>query len=328
MANKTIYPYGTEGDASAHGIIPDKLALIENSMQQLAPIAFRGTPNYPNPIYKDVCIFATTTDNVANLRYGYTPSVSSYLMSPVYQLGEPGGRYNLSFTMGQTSTSAYPGLLYLDKDYNYYAYNASSGNPRNVTGDISESGAFYVRVVFPVQLIMSVWLKDMNTGEVLFRGAEVDLNSLLSKESFLDSIYWNPAWGPNSRGDWIGWNFGTSDNTQTSQRSSFNYPMFTQIGSAAPSRSLSISKMVELPELGIDVEFFCGSEYSGLMLRALNPQSETATYFNASEEASTVTIPGTYTHLQLYFRKENYADCYIKDATNNVVIWQGASSTD
>ena len=65
------------------------------------------------------------------------------------------------------------------------------------------------------------------------------------------------------------------------------------------------------------------------MLRLLNPVAETANYYAANANPRAVSInTATWTHAQLYFLTENYADCYIKDATNNVILWQGATSID
>lgn len=153
---------------------------------------------------------------------------------------------------------------------------------------------------------------------------------MMDADEFLDGGLIPASWKPNSRGDYIGFNFGNTDAAQTAQRTVWNYPLFHAMGINASQFSYSIGKLVKLPENAtIDVEFSCGVVDTGLMLRAINPEAGTATYHSANANPRTVSInTATYTHVQLYFLTANYADCYIKDATNNVILWQGAASTE
>lgn len=328
MANQTIYPYGVSEEAP-EGIIPGRLANIEYSMQKLAPWAFRDAPNYPNAMYRDVMVQPKQTGQLAVLRYGYVSSLDNYIMSPIFQLGEEGDVFSLTFSVGTTVNNAYyPGLVFFTKNYDYYTYNVANSNPRTVSDTVAENGKYYVRLVFSNSRLLDSYLINAKTGEYLFRGDQVDTSAILNKEAYLASQYWLPGWGPNSRGDWIGWNFGGSDSAQTAQRTSYAYPLYREIGALATEWSHSASRVVEIPQTGVDIEFSCGVVDSGLMLRALNPESKTASYFSANENPRTVTVANTYTHLQLYFLKENYADCYIKDATNDVILWEGAATLD
>ena len=333
-----IYPFGSPGQMSPEGVVPSKIISLERSyvaveraMSGLAPLAFRGVPSFPNPIYRDVIIYPTGTADLAYIRYGYSTSNDPYLMSPIYELGVDGATYNLRFSAGATYNNGYfPGLVYFDDNYDYAGYNFANANPRSVTGTVS-SERKYVRLLVTPGRLMDSYIINVETGEYLFKGSEVNFADMLGKESFLNSAYWISDWGPNSRGDWIGWNFGTSDSASTNQRTNYAYPIFRQIGSAASSWSHCVSKMVALPTNGgsLDVEFSCGVADSSLMLRLLNPETGSASYSSAAELVNTSTVNTTsFTHVQLYFLKENYASCYIKDATNDVLLWEGASSLE
>ena len=86
---------------------------------------------------------------------------------------------------------------------------------------------------------------------------------------------------------------------------------------------------MELPAgvASLSVEFSVGEVDSTMALRILNPSAGTANYYTANANPRVVTInTNTYTHVQLYFKAANYANCYIKDNTNNVILWQGGDN--
>lgn len=326
MANTTVYPFGLSGTQPG-GAWPQKIADIQSTLDLLAPLAFLDTPNPANPAYWKVCILPSSENNKAILRYGYTSSLNNYIMSPVFDLGDIGSTVVLEFSCGEVVASGqFPGIVYFNEDMEPYGYNVASSNPRSVSltirGDIK-----YCRLLFKYEHLLDSYLKV--NGEYVFNGADFNTAMLKGKEDFLNSRYWLD-WGPNSRGDWIGWNFASTDTAATSQRSVIDYPLQKQVGTAASPFSYSASKVIELPQnVTINVEFSCGVVNTDLMLRLLNPASGTANYYAANANPRTVSInTATWTHVQLYFLTANYADCYIKDATNNVILWQGAASTD
>ena len=326
MANVTIYPFGISGQQPG-GVWPQKIADIQSTLDMLAPLAFRETPNPANPAYRHVCILPTTTNNIAILRYGYTSSLNDYIMSPLFDLGEIGESVVLTFSVGEiVSSGQYPGLVYFNEDLQPYSYHVATANPRTVTNVVS-SNLKYCRLLFQAGNLIDSFLKSGD--EFLFNGADFNTSMVKEKEDFKESQFWLD-WGPNSREDWIGWNFATTDTASTAQRNVIDYPLLKQVGSAASPFSYSISKVVELPANStIDIEFSCGIVDTGLMLRLLNPSAGTANYYAANANPRVVSInTATWTHVQLYFLTANYADCYIKDATNNVILWQGAASTD
>lgn len=328
MANTTIYPFGLSGTQPA-GAWPQKMADIQSTLDMLAPLAFRETPNPANPAYRRVVIFPSEVRNVAVLRYGFYSGLTDYVMSPLIQLGEIGDAFSIRFSVGEVISGAtYPGVVYFNEDMQPYSYNLASSNPRAVSGTVS-SDMMYCRLLFKFPNVFDSYIIDARTGEYLFNGAELDLSKVGDEEDFRNSDYW-VDWGPNSRGDWIGWNFATTDTAATGQRSEIDYPFFRQIGTDSVDFSYGISKIVELPKnVTIDIEFSCGVVNTELMLRLLNPSAGTANYYAVNSNPRTVSInTATYTHVQLYFLTANYADCYIKDATNNVILWQGAASTD
>lgn len=328
MANKTIYPFGVSGTQPG-GAWPQKIANIQDVIDALAPWAFRETPSYANSAYRGAVVFPTDTNGVAVLRFGYSSALTDYIMSPLFQLGEVGDPFTLRFSVGESvSGVTYPGLIYYDENVEPYTYHMASANPRTVSGVVSATMK-YVRLIFRTAKIFDSYIINGLTGETMFDSRELDLSKIGTAEDYRNSVYWGDI-GPNSRGDWIGWNFGMSDTAATAQRTDEDYPLFRRVGSEATPFSYGISKVVELPKnVTIDIEFSCGVVNSGLMLRLLNPSAGTANYYGANANPRTVSInTATYTHVQLYFLTENYADCYIKDATNNVILWQGAASTD
>lgn len=328
MANVTIYPFGVSGEQPG-GAWPQKMANMQAALDMLAPWAFRDTPNLANPAYRRVTIFPSASAGVALLRYGFTSGLADYIMSPVYDLGEIGDGYSLRFSVGEsTGSGQYPGLIYFDEDMQPYSYHLANADPRTVSGTVS-ANLKYVRLLFTIGHVFDAYVFDVNKSDYLFKGEDLDLTTVGDEVAFRNSQYWLD-WGPNSRGDWVGWNFAASNAAATAQRTDINYPMFRNIGANASAWSYSISKIVELPaNTTINVEFSAGVVNTDLMLRVLNPAAGTANYYAANANPRTVSIDtSVYTHVQLYFLTANYADCYIKDATNNVVLWEGAASLD
>lgn len=330
MANVTIYPFGISGEQPG-GAWPQKMADIQTTLDMLAPLAFRETPNPANPLLKDIFVSATSAAGVASLRLGTASTQIRYMLSPIIDLGNVGETYNLVFSAGVIAASGayYPCLLLLDENYEFSSYWVQNALPREVTGTVSSS-IRYARLVFPAEQLLSAYVKDGATGVYLFNGADVQTASIKGPDDISGITVIPSSWKPNSRGDFIGWNFANADTAQTAQRTVVDYPYYTRIGPSATAIPYAISKVVELPKnVTINVEFSCGVVNADLMLRLLNPSAGTANYYSANANPRTVSInTATYTHVQLYFLTANYADCYIKDATNNVILWQGAASTD
>ena len=290
-----------------------------------------GTPIIGDPLYRDVVIFPVSgSPGVGLVRYGYTESLADYMMSPLYDLGNIGDGFSLSFSVNEVITSSgssYPGLAYYDENKRPYTFHLANSNPRSVTGTVSSTQK-YVRLVFKFQNILSSYIKDNNLDKYLFQGSEVNLAEVLPKERILESDSW-VGYGPNSRGDWIGWNLAATNTASTAFRTDINYPIFSNVGQNASPFSYSVSKIVELPSgfSALSLEFSVGEVDSNMALRLLNPSTATANYYSANANPRTVSInTATYTHVQLYFKTANYASCYIKDATNNVMLWQGSNS--
>lgn len=330
MANTTIYPFGISGEQPG-GAWSQKMANIQATLDQLAPIAFRDTPNAANPIYRDLFVYPTSTSGVAGLRFGTASTQAIYMLSPILDLGNIGASYSLEFSAGEliSGSGLYPCLLLLNEDYEFSSYWTQNALPRIVSGTVSPS-VKYARLVFPSAHLLDAYIKDTGTGDYLFNGADIITSSVRTPEDSVGNEFIPATWGPNSRGDFIGWNFANSDSAQTSQRTVADYPYYTRIGPSATAIPYAISKVIELPKnVTINVEFSCGVVNADLMLRLLNPSAGTANYYAANANPRTVSInTATWTHVQLYFLTANYADCYIKDATNNVILWQGAASTD
>ena len=326
MANTTIYPYGLSSQEPS-GIISQKLEEIQSTLDLLGDWAFIEIPNPANPIYHRVSIFPTASAGIALLRCGLTSSLADYVMSPMFDLGEIGTPYSLRFSAGVVvATGQYPGLVYFDENMEPYSYHVANSNPRTVSGTVS-STIKYVRLLFSFEHIFDAYLYNTLTEEYLFVGENTSLPKIKDEEHFKRSKYWL-NWGPNDNGDWIGWNFAASNTASTNQRNDINYPMFRNIGVNASDWSYGISRIIELPEnTTISIEFSCGAVNTDLMLRLLNPSEGTANYYSANANPRTVSINTvTYTHVQLYFLTADYANCYIKDATNNEMLWQGSSS--
>lgn len=330
MANVTIYPFGISGDQPG-GAWPQRIADIQATLDQLAPLAFRETPNPANPLYRDLLVYPSSTAGVAGLRLGTASTQEIYMLSPLIGLGDIGTSYSVEFSAGKllSGSDLYPCLLLLDENFEFSSYRAQNALPRSVSGTVSASMK-YARLVFPAEHLMDAYIKDTDTGVYLFNGADILTSSIRGAEDSFGNAYIPADWGPNSRGDFLGWNFANSDFAQTAQRTVVDYPYYTRIGPSATAIPYAISKVVELPKnVTIDVEFSCGVVNSDLMLRLLNPAAGTANYYASNANPRTVSInTETWTHVQLYFRTTNYADCYIKDATNDVILWQGAASTD
>ncbi len=308
----------------------DDVAVLMQAYKNLAPWAFKGTPSIANPLYKDVAFFPTNSAGVGLARYGYSSALQDYMMSPIFDLGEIGENYSLTFSVGEVltgSSSVYPGIVYFDENMLPYSYHLGNANPRTVSGTIS-SNLKYIRLLFKFGNIMHSYIKDNISGETLFDGSKVNLAEILPKEDILDSEYWK-NFGPNSKGDWIGWNFASTNAVPSGTggyKNDVNYPYFKNIGQNATDFSFGISKLIELPKgvSALSLEFSVGEVDTTMALRILNPSAGTANYYTANANPRTVTIDtNTYTHVQLYFKAANYANCYIKDNTNNVMLWQG-----
>ena len=326
MANITIYPFGLSQEAPSGTTLQD-IADIRKILARLANLAFREKDN---PTYKDVGIFPIT--GCAALRLGTGSSQESWSISPMIDLGEIGVTRKLTFSCGEVKASGvnYPALLFFNESMEYTTYYGATTDPRSVSIAVSESQR-YARIVFKSNLMADSYIKDTDTEEDLFNGAEVTPATIETDSDYWDSEYMFDADKVNSRGDFIGWNYGISDLVGTAQKTDYGAAMFKQTGVGAVGYSFSIGKVVALPQTGgnISIEFSCGEVDSGLMLRLLNPSNKTASYYSANSDPRTVSVDtATYTHVQLYFRTANYANCYIKDATNNVILWQGAASTE
>lgn len=329
MSNITIYPFGLSS-ATPEGVLPVKLAKMQSTIDKLAPLAFRETPNSSNPTYRRVAIFPTSTNNIATLRYGYTSSNNNYLMSPLFELGKNGDTFSIRFSVGEVKTSGqYPGIIYFNEDMEPYSYHLATVDPRVISGTVTSSSHF-VRLLFNMEHVFESYIYDVQNGEYLFKGSDIDLTEVMTEEDFRNSPYWLD-WGPNSRGDWIGWNFGLTDSAQTAQRDVEDSPIYRPIGTASSPFSFSVSKIIPLPAgyTSLSLEFSVGEVDTNLMLRFLNPVAKTASYYTANANPRTVTVnTASWTHVQLYFRTENYSNCYIKDDTNNVMLWEGSESTE
>lgn len=327
MANTVIYPYGISGSQPS-GAWSQKIIDMQSTLDLLAPLAFRETPNVGNSIFKDVLLFPLSTSGTCGLRIGNLANNVGYFLSPIYELN--GDTYDLIFNTGSVAESGerHPGLLFFDENYEYRSYWSATTAPRSVSGSVGDFK--YFRMSFPADKLLEAYIIDNATGETIFDGSNINTSVVKSKEDFLSSSTIPDSWRPNSRGDYIGWNFSTADSASTTQRTDVTRPIFKRIGINATDMSYSISKIVELPKnTTIDVEFSCGVVNTDLMLRLLNPSAGTANYYTANENPRVVSInTATWTHVQLYFLTTNYADCYIKDATNNVILWQGAALTE
>lgn len=323
MANKTIYPFGISGDQPA-GAWPQKIANLQETIDRLAPLAFRDTSNPANPLWRDLLI-TPSPGGVAVLRIGTGATMNKYFLSPLIDLGQDGER-GITFSGGYVTAnnSTLPALLFFNSGYEFQTYYSQKSVPRTIAVTASATMR-YVRLVTKLEFLLDSYIKD-ESGGYLFNGADIDYSK--GPETFLDSALVPDAWKPNSRGDFIGYNFASADEASTAARSDYNYPIFRNIGINGTPASFSISKVVELP-VGHDIEFSCGEVDTDLMLRLLNPANKTASYYSANANPRTVSTVGTaYTHLQLYFRTANYAACYIKDATDNIMLWQGSNSLD
>lgn len=326
MANVTIYPFGISGQQPG-GAWPQKIASIQSTLDMLAPLAFRETPNPANPAYIGATIFPSDTNDSMTLRYGRGASMLDYIMSPMIDCGEIGASITMEFSCGEAISSGYyPGVVFFDENMSPSTRYNATADPRMVSR-VVDSETKYCRLLFKAQYLIYSYLKV--NDQFVFNGADFSTAMIKGKEDFARSQYWL-GWGPNSREDWIGWNFTNTTSAATAQRTDFTQPLYRLVGAAAPTIPYSISKVIELPKnVTIDVEFSCGVVNTDLMLRLLNPVAETANYYAANANPRAVSInTATWTHAQLYFLTENYADCYIKDATNNVILWQGATSID
>lgn len=333
MANVTIYPFGILQEAPSGTTLSD-IAEIREVIDRLANLAFREKEN---PVYKDVGFFPIVTNNEsagAALRLGCGSTQVSWCISPMIELGEIGTTRKLTFSCGEVKASGanYPALLLFNESLEYRSYYSATANPRSVSINVSEDFR-YARIVFKTELLADSYIKDTDTEEYLFNGADVNEARLKTPDDYWNSEYMFDADKVNSRGDFIGWNYALSDAVGTSQKSMYNPAMFKQTGVGAVGYSFSIGKLVELPNTGgnISIEFSCGEvDSSGnICLVVVNETSKTQSYFGANANPRSVTInTSTWTHVRLYFRTANYANCYIKDATNNVILWQGAASTE
>ena len=331
MANVTIYPFGVSHEAPSGTTLQD-IAEIRGILARLANLAFREKDN---PTYKDVGLFPITANGEpagAALRLGTGSTQDSWSISPMIDLGEAGATRHLSFSCGEVKGSGvnYPAILFFNESLEYTTFYGATSNPRSVSITVSED-VRYARIVFKTALMADSFILDTDSGEYLFNGADVNPATIKTDADYWNSEYMFEADKVNSRGDYIGWNFAISDAAGTAQRTDDKAAMFKQTGVGAVGYSFSIGKLVELPQTGgnISIEFSCGEVNANLMLRMINPVTGTANFYSANANPRTVSIDtSTYTHVQLYFHTANYADCYIKDATNNVILWQGAASTE
>lgn len=328
MANTTIYPYGVSGEQPG-GAWPQKITDLQETIDLLAPWAFRGSPSPVNPLFRDIFVGPISGTVSATLRVGTGEDNYLYMLSPIVDLGEIGDTFTLTFSAGalRTGTNQYPCLVFYDENYNYSGYYVQNVLPRTVSSIVTSSYK-YARLMFRSEYLIDSYIKDKD-GAYLFNGGDLSTSAIKSTDYFFDSSLVGSESKPNSRGDYIGWNFTGSDTAATAQQHSIIQPMYKQIGPEATAFSYSISKIVELPKnTTINIEFSCGVVNSDLMIRLLNPTTATASYYVANANPRTVSVnTSTYTHVQLYFLTANYARCYIKDATNNVMLWQGAQST-
>lgn len=308
----------------------EKIAAIQETVDLLAPIAFRETPNAADPVYVDTFILPVGTGD-ATLRLG-TGSLARYMISPSYDLGDIGNTVRIKFSAGAVASGndKYPCLLLLDTDGEYSSYYVANANPRTVEITVSASYKA-VRLVFPAVNLVDAYIKKADTDTFLFNGNAINTGLIKRPEDLVTNTLLPSTWRVNSRGDYIGFNFAASDAAGTAQQTAIGYPMFKKIGASATPFSYSISKVVALPKgsNSLSVEFSAGEVDTSLVLRLLNPSAGTANYYTANAIPRTVTIDTTtWTHVQLYFKTSKYASCYIKDATNNTMLWEGAASTD
>lgn len=316
------------GQTQPSGLWDAKIAEIQETIDNLADWAFRDTPNPLNPLFDNVFV-NPDTGHSATIRVGMSgSSMIRYMLGPLIDLGEIGETYSLTFHAGEVLASnnvRYPCLLLLDEDLDAYSYWGSTSLPRTVSGTVSASMK-YARLVFPASSLLDVYVKRGDT--ILFSGADINTSKIGKKEGIFTSPSISSLWKPNANGDFIGWNFGSTDTAQTGQQLVYDYPMYKKCGADATALSYSISKVVELPSnTTINLEFSCGVVNSNLMLRLLNPSAKTANYYSANANPRTVNInTATWTHVQLYFLTANYASCYIKDATNNEMLWKGGTN--
>ncbi|MBQ6762320.1 MAG: hypothetical protein IJP49_06170 [Bacteroidales bacterium] len=326
MANTILYPFGVAAEAPT-GVILNELVEVQNTLYSLADWAFKGGTNYLNSAFRSVLFFPTSTSGVCGLRIGTADGTDEYFETPIYYIGNS-STYDLTFSAGivDSSSNRYPSLCFFNENYEYGSYWGQTAAPRTVTG--STETWKYVRMSFPASKLLDAYLIDNITGRVLFDGSTISADAIKTKERFLESEYIPSSWKPNSRGDFIGWSFGTTDTPSTSQRNDITRPYFRRVGINATDLPFSIGKVVQLPSnQTLSIEFSVGGVDSDMMLRLLNPSTGTASYYSANANPRTVSInSATWTHLQLYFRTENYANCYIKDVTNNVMLWEGAAS--
>lgn len=326
MANKTIYPFGLT-DEQPTGIITKKLSQIQDTIDLLAPLAFAETPNPANPIWRDVLI-DPRDGGIATLRLGTSPTSNQvrYFLSPLIDLGGA-GEYTITFAGGLlTPQNGYlPSLLFFNENLEFQTYYKQNALPRTVTFN-SSAERRYIRLIARLEHLFNSYILNSATGEYLFDGAANGFTK--GFEEFLAADTTCQLWKPNSRGDFIGYNFTNSDAAASGQNSTYDFPMYRSVGINATPYSFSISKVIKLPRRPINIEFSCGEVDSALMMRLLNPGTQVASYYVANENPRTVSITATYTHVQLYFRTANYANCYIKDADNDVILWQGAESTE
>ena len=298
---------------------------IQNVLGSLAPLAFKGTVSLGN----DPTVYATTFPSGGStgiLRLGDDASYDGYMMSPLINSGEIGDSVSLLFSCGEKINSGYyPGIAFFDASYNITTYYSATANPRTVNFTVDAEKKNF-RLVFKIANVMRAYVYDVAHGEYLFKGADVNLAQTYNAETFQDSPYMLDAWKKNERGDYLHWNFAGSNSAATAQREKITQPMFRAIGANATDYDYAISKIVPLPAgvASLQLTFSCGVVNTGLMLRLLNPTAGTASYYAANAAPRTVTInTNTWTHVQLYFLAANYADCYIKDDTNNVMLWEG-----
>ena len=222
MANVTIYPFGISGQQPG-GAWPQKIASIQSTLDMLAPLAFRETPNPANPAYIGATIFPSDTNDSMTLRYGRGASMLDYIMSPMIDCGEIGASITMEFSCGEAISSGYyPGVVFFDENMSPSTRYNATADPRMVSR-VVDSETKYCRLLFKAQYLIYSYLKV--NDQFVFNGADFSTAMIKGKEDFARSQYWL-GWGPNSREDWIGWNFTNTTSAATAQRTDFTQPLY------------------------------------------------------------------------------------------------------
>ncbi len=328
MATTTIYPYGTSTETPS-AVILEELSGIQSILDQLAPLAFKDNITVDNPSFINVAIFPTAS-GAANLRLGKGDSQVSYMMSPMYKLGEVDDSVSISFSCGETASGSnlYPCLLFVSSVGEFLTYYNATSNPRTVNFTIS-SNTQYCRLLFPSGNLYDSYIYDNANEDYLFKGSETVMALVQTPDDFISGDFLPSDYRPNSQGDYIGWNFSTSNSAATAMQTDYFAAKYCKIGiSQSTTYSYSISKIIDLPSgvSSVNIEFSCGVVNTSLVLRLLNPETKTANYYTANANPRTVTLnTSTWKQVQLYFLTTNYSSCYVKNADTNEMLWSGSN---